>query len=180
MAEAFERFRYQQLRGQRWDDLREGERATRTAVALRALEESGVRAEVDLLRVSAAAADHLPTVIVQRDGEIARLRTEHEEEIRALSSAHLDVLAGLTAQLETLGADLAAALARADAAEVQGAAAASVVAAVRSALRQVPGQPDGRAAANAARADDSAEPGADVADEVADEVADDVVTAGTR
>ena len=125
MAEAFERSRYEQLRGQKWEGLREGERATRSAVALRALEESGVRAEVEQLRVSAAAADHLAAVIVQRDAEIARRRTEHDEEIRALASAHHEAVAGLTAQLETLGTDLAEALARAAAAEAQGATAAN-------------------------------------------------------
>ena len=168
LAEAFERSRYEQLRGQRWDDLRDGERAARTAVALRALEESGVGAEVERLRVSAADADRLAAVIVQRDAEIARRLTEHDEEIRALTSTHDGVVAGLTAQLETLGTDLAATLARADAAEAQEATAASVVAAVRSALRQVPGQVDRRAPANAdADADATGQHGADATDVVA-------------
>ena len=180
LAEAFERSRYEQLRGQRWDDLRDGERAARTAVALRALEESGVGAEVERLRVSAADADRLAAVIVQRDAEIARRLTEHDEEIRALTSTHDGVVAGLTAQLETLGTDLAATLARADAAEAQEATAASVVAAVRSALRQVPGQVDRRAPANAdADADATGQHGADATDAIGHhgEEATDVVAA---
>ena len=46
LAECIEKTRFELMRGQKWTDLRASERETRVDLARRALEESGVTAEL--------------------------------------------------------------------------------------------------------------------------------------
>ena len=127
MAEAFERARYEHLRGQRWADLRLGERTTRTEVAGRAFDEAGITAYVATLRARFSHADELEGILGQRDAEIARRRAEHDQEVSVLEQ-----------QLAAVRAEVATIVSRAEAAEQQAAEQAATIAAVRSSLGLAP------------------------------------------
>ncbi|WP_024286074.1 hypothetical protein [Cellulomonas sp. KRMCY2] len=123
VAQAYERARYEQLRGQTWTDLREGERAARIEVARKALDDSGIAAVIDDLGARAARADELAGLLAQRDAEIARRNTEHDAELTRLETR----LADLSAQLDDVRTESVRAHTEADRAR-------GVVAAIQAAL----------------------------------------------
>ena len=140
VAQAYERARYEQLRGQTWTDLREGERAARIEVARKALADSGITAAIEDLRVRAVRVDELTGLIAQRDAEIARRRAEHDA-----------AMALLETRLTDLSAALADARDESEQAQAEADRALGVVAAIRAVLtaddRAVPaGRPEPAAA----------------------------------
>lgn len=100
MAEAYERARFTEMRGQTWDGLRPSERDTRVEVSLRAFEESGLGAVVAELAARAAQADETAGYLAQRDAELARRIAEHDEEVARLEAAHEAEITRLTAAHE--------------------------------------------------------------------------------
>lgn len=107
VAQAYECARYEQLRGQTWTDLREGERTARLVVARKALDDSGITAFIEHLHARAELAAELTGILAQRDAEIARRATEHDAEIARRSAEHdavvarRDELVGLLGQRES-------------------------------------------------------------------------------
>lgn len=107
VAAAYECARYEQLRGQTWADLREGERTARLVVARKALDDSGITAVIEHLHTRAERADELTGILAQRDAEIARRGAEHDIEIARRATEHDEVVArrnelvGLLAQRES-------------------------------------------------------------------------------
>lgn len=119
IAEALERARYEQLRGDGWAQLRETERSTRVAVAQQALEAAGILAWVDEVVTRMTVAEDLAGYLPQRDAEIARLHREHDEEVAALEvvrraavdevrQQHEQALAGVVRKLEVAVRQLSA------------------------------------------------------------------------
>ena len=119
IAEALERARYEQLRGDGWAQLRETERSTRVAVAQQALEAAGILTWVEEVVTRMTVAEDLAGYLPQRDAEIARLRREHDEEVAALEvvrraavdevrQQHERALAGVVRKLEVAVRQLSA------------------------------------------------------------------------
>ena len=101
MAEALERARYAQLRGDTWMQLREGERATRTRVCLEAMRAAGIVDHLLSLQDGAQRTPELDAYVAQRDAEIARLRREHDAELTDVTSRATALAAALTAAQRT-------------------------------------------------------------------------------
>ncbi len=120
MAEAIERARFDQLHQGRWDELREGERATRVQILREALLVSGAAAEVEDLRAQAERVAELSELVSRQERDAATTLALHDEELVRLS----DTIAALSEQSAQLAGALAESQARAEAAE-------AVVAAVR-------------------------------------------------
>ncbi|WP_199424472.1 hypothetical protein [Actinotalea solisilvae] len=140
IAESIERVRYERLLGKAWDDLRESERETRLVAVRQAFEDVGLAARLESLTGRAAEADRLAAVVSQRDGEIARLRAEHDAELVRLTGAHTDAVAALEAELAETRAELAltqAALTDAERRAHASDAALSAVATVVGAAREL-------------------------------------------
>lgn len=95
LAESIEKSRFELMRGQRWTDLRASERETRVDLARRALEESGVTAELDALRRQAARVPDLEALVARREDRVASL----EEELAGERAAHQARVAALEAEL---------------------------------------------------------------------------------
>lgn len=120
MAEAFERSRYEQLRGGSWAALRESERETRTEVARRAFVDSGIADLVADLAARAARTDEVAGLLAQRDAELSRRVREHDAALihveAQLATAHAGIAAGVAAVRSEMGeAGLTAVLTRASA-----------------------------------------------------------------
>ncbi|WP_372594247.1 hypothetical protein [Actinotalea sp.] len=98
MAEAIERARFSLLRQGGWDDLREGERATRIEILRNALDNSGVSAQLQSLESRANQASELADLLERRDEEFRRRLAQDDAEIVRLS----DRIAALDAQLEVV------------------------------------------------------------------------------
>lgn len=134
MAEAFERARYEQLRTASWADLREGERAARIDVARQAFDAAGITARFAALETIAEEAELQAGVVAQRDAEITRLRSEHDELLAALRTEHRLEVERLEAHCEVLREQRDEAAGRADAAEARAVRAEGTIAQVRTAL----------------------------------------------
>ena len=134
MAEAFEKARYEQLRGQRWSELRAGERTTRIELAVRALDDAGITTHVATLREGFDRADGLDGILAQRDAEITRRHAEHEAEEQRLADLRAADVARLEDEITRLREQLEAALERAGGSEQRARTAEAVVDAVRTAL----------------------------------------------
>lgn len=126
-AEAIERARLELLRQGTWDGLRDAERATRIEVSLKALERSGITAEMASLAERATASETAASRAIARAERAEARATEAEArlevelaEVRARHDA--EVAAAETRATEAEGL-VAEARARAEAAEQRAAAA---------------------------------------------------------
>lgn len=95
LPESIEKSRFELMRGQHWSDLRASEREARVDLARRALEESGVTAELDGLRARAGRVPDLEALVARQETEIATLQTRLEAD----RSAHAARVADLEEQL---------------------------------------------------------------------------------
>lgn len=127
MAEALETARYN-LRGDTWLELRESERATRSALCLQALEAAGILRRVAQLEAEAARVPELSATLARRDAELAatvadrdaevaatvadrdaevsRLRREHAEELERAQLQHASQVAALETRVNETKAEL--------------------------------------------------------------------------
>nr|WP_297427097.1 hypothetical protein [uncultured Actinotalea sp.] len=121
LAERLEQSRFELMRGQRWADLRASEREARVDVARRALEASGVTAELAEVRRQADRVPELETLAARQRADIAALEARAEAD----RAAH-------EARVADLDARLAQALRARDAAVARVAATEAVVDAVRA------------------------------------------------
>ncbi|MBC7307632.1 MAG: hypothetical protein H5T80_12045 [Dietzia sp.] len=97
LAENLEKTRFELMRGQRWTDLRASERETRVDLARRALEESGMQAELDQLRRQADRVPELEALVARQRADLASLearleadRVAHEAQVTDLDGQLAD------------------------------------------------------------------------------------------
>ncbi|HWS57681.1 MAG TPA: hypothetical protein VN257_04010 [Actinotalea sp.] len=145
MAEAIETARYEILRPDRWEDLREAERATRSDLMLRALQNAGITPVLEDLRAAAARSHALAEKVVEieaaRDREQAEHAATREREHAEVAAAreqeqaeHDAEVVRLSDQVTALRQALADEVAAREAAETRATTAEQLVAAIRGLL----------------------------------------------
>ncbi|WP_225753575.1 hypothetical protein [Actinotalea sp. Marseille-Q4924] len=131
LAESIEKTRFELMRGQHWSDLRASERETRVDLARRALEESGVAAQLDAVRRQADRVPDLEDLVSRHEAEILGLESRLAEETAVLQRRLESERSAHAAQVADLEGQLAAVRHQRDRAEARVAATEAVVAGVR-------------------------------------------------
>lgn len=115
-AAQFEKARYESMLSRQWADLRDGERQTRTDLALAALTTCGLAEILRDMHDTALRAEVFEGLLAQRDAEITRIRAEQAQDLAEARAHHAAELTKLraehAAELERVRAEAEAALRR--------------------------------------------------------------------